>query len=1447
MRHLPAFLRLWLVVAAAALLPLCAVAQDGLAQGEDEDDVGYIARLLQDNLSGASRDVRIRGFSGALSSEARIDLLTVADAEGVWLEAEGLALVWTRSALLRGRVDVDEISAERISILRAPIPEPAPVDLPPAEASTFSLPELPVSIRLGELSVDRIEIGEHFIGEPVAISLTGAASLEDGEGFANVIARRIDGGDGEFALTGSFSNVSRELALNLRIQEGPAGLVASRLSLPGAPSVRLSIDGAAPIDNYAADLTLATDGQERVTGSFELVTTRDAPDAEGTIGAATRDITLDISGDVTKLLAPDYREFFGEDVQLAVRAIQSPDGSIEVPDLTLAAQAIDINGTLALGPDRWPESIALEGRLGNGTDRLLLPIGGPRTYVDSGEIFVAFDRAEGDEWSGYAFLEGFERPGMALHSITLFGDGVIRPGTATDADGFASLGLTFDASDIVLDDVGLAEALGEDVSGAMNATLNDGAPFTIESFSVRSAGLELGANVELQTEGGLDIAFDANVQADDFERFSTISSMDLTGSGVVQATGNIRPLDGIFAVDLTAQTNGLGIGNEIADPLLAGRGTVALRAARDETGTRLENLEVTTPQVEANASATITSGVASAELSARIVDLGLISPDLSGPGTLSGTVDRDAEEVIDFDMTLAAASADLAFVGTAQSPDDGYATDLTLRANVATLRPFSGLAGRDLAGAADLVIAGQVLPMEQFFDLTIDGTTQDLALSIPQADPLIGGAGTLSVTAARDADGIRVPAFSLTTPEVSASGAAVLGVDTRSGRIDARIEEVGLVLDGISGPATLNATVDQAADGSLDVDVAATAPSTRLSFVGDVAAPEADYVTTGTLEATVGSLSAFAPIVGQPIRGSVTLNATGSVAPVTQAFDVEIDARTADLGVGIPVADRLLRGPGTLSAQVSRSDDGALRVNALDLSLPSLSVNGSVTGQGATGTANFSARLADIGLVVPDLNGPVTAGGTAELTSSGAWRVAADIAGAGGVDANIGGTVAPGGAMDLSVTGSAPLGLANPFIVPRRLSGDARFDLAVRGLSLDAISGNATISGGRFAEPSLAQSIEAISGTVSLSGGRADIAISGSPTFGGTVTVDGPLTLSSPFSADIDIGLRSVVVVDPTLYETVVDGQISLVGPLTAGARIGGTVNLGRTEVQVPSSTVSSLGEIPTVRHLTTPGDVRLTLNRAGLALDGNDIGSDSGSGSGGSGSGGFPLDITINAPSQIFIRGRGLDAELGGQLIIRGTTRNVEPVGEFSLVRGRLDLLQQRFTLTEGTARLEGDFSPVLRLVAETETNDGTQISISVTGPAADPDVNFSSSPQLPQDEVLSRLLFGRNIADITPLQAVQLASAVGTLAGRGGGFMGDLRNRLGIDNLDVTTDEAGNAAVQFGTYISDNIYTDVIVDSTGQTQIDLNLDITADLTAKGTVGSDGESSLGIFFERDY
>jgi translocation and assembly module TamB len=99
-----------------------------------------------------------------------------------------------------------------------------------------------------------------------------------------------------------------------------------------------------------------------------------------------------------------------------------------------------------------------------------------------------------------------------------------------------------------------------------------------------------------------------------------------------------------------------------------------------------------------------------------------------------------------------------------------------------------------------------------------------------------------------------------------------------------------------------------------------------------------------------------------------------------------------------------------------------------------------------------------------------------------------------------------------------------------------------------------------------------------------------------------------------------------------------------------------------------------------------------------------------------------------------------------------------------------------------------------------------------------------------------------------VQLANAVAVLSGRSdGGVISALRQNFDLDDLDISTDESGGAAVRAGKYISENVYTDVTVDSQGQTEINLNLDVTPSFTVRGSVGDDGNTGVGLFFEKNY
>ncbi|TMV44852.1 DUF490 domain-containing protein, partial [Thioclava sp. BHET1] len=147
----------FLAILLVTLLPIAAAAQ------------GFVASTLESSLSGPGRTVKITGFAGALSSKATMQEMTIADKNGIWLTLKGVTLCWSRAALLTGRVEVNELSADEIIVARKPLPGPA--SPPSAQASSFSLPDLPVSINIGSIQAKKVEIAAPVLGQAVVVSV----------------------------------------------------------------------------------------------------------------------------------------------------------------------------------------------------------------------------------------------------------------------------------------------------------------------------------------------------------------------------------------------------------------------------------------------------------------------------------------------------------------------------------------------------------------------------------------------------------------------------------------------------------------------------------------------------------------------------------------------------------------------------------------------------------------------------------------------------------------------------------------------------------------------------------------------------------------------------------------------------------------------------------------------------------------------------------------------------------------------------------------------------------------------------------------------------------------------------------------------------------------------------------------------------------------------------
>ena len=1471
------------------LAPLAAAAQESASE---EADKGYLTELLQDVLSDAGRSVVIDGFQGALSSRATMERITISDDEGVWLTVEGIVLDWNRSALLRGRLEVDEFSAERIVLPRGPITE----DTPTPEATPFSIPDLPVSVDIARLAIDRAEIGAALLGQDAVMQLGGEAHLAGGGADIDITLSRIDDKTGEISLDASYDPASEEAAIDLTMQEGEGGIAAGMLSIPGTPPVELSLQGAGPIADLTATLTVASDGEERLGGTISLAASEDP--------GAPFEVVVDLSGDVTPLFAPDLRDFFGQDVSLAARVHRDDDGDLSISGLSLQARTATVEGEFVFHPSGWPQRMDLQLSLADPAGGpVVLPFGGGDTSVRSAELVLDYDEAEGRGFSLTAGASGVRTTGFVADSLEIGAEGNITSGEAEEI-GAVAADVTLDASGLAPESPELARAMGEAISGRFTLAYDEGQPLRISGLDI--SGADFGLLGEATVDGldsNLNTAVEVQLKAEDLSRFGPLSGLDLSGGAQLAIRGSAALLSGAFDLVLEGTTQDLATGQEVVDRMLAGDGRIDVSVQRNEEGITLRRFDARTPTAEVTAEGTVASDVTALDFTAALPDIAPLFPEepargsarLSGRVGLAGTKLQTASLVallsgeegdvllpVAGGLTLSGGTLELGY-GTEEGgwradarfrdfEMEGYAASAFTLEGSGTLTQAEGgavtfadgtlaISGEGItADNPDLASAiGEAARLETTFDYAAEGPLTLEDITFTSGETTLNGAATLAAPAGQGPISFgatlntpRLARFAgladlpLTgTAQISATGTYRPENGSADVRLDGTTRGLGIGNDRIDpvlgGTGQIGADLAYAPEAPLRVtNLDLTLDETRVTGNATLGQPLGQSAITYDLSIESSRLGQFAPLAGGlNLSGTAQATATGLVDPSTGALDLALDGTAQGLGIGNATLDPLIGGSSSFAAQLGRAgDDGALTIESASFDGPNLALSANGTPE----SLSFDARLANVGLIAPDFPGAATAQGTIGLQGD---TTTLDITatGPGGTSAEVNGTLS-GGQASLGITGSAPLGLANAFIAPRRLNGEAVIDLRLDGATaLENLSGTIRTSGARAVAPELGVSIEDITGAVTLSGGAARVDISGRGGLGGQVGATGTIGLSQPLSSDITVTLQQFAVQDPQIYDTTVSGSVALSGPLTGGARISGDLSLGPTEVRIPSSGVHALTDIPDITHVGDSAAVRRTRDRAGLDEDGDN----GGGGSGGGGGGGFGLDVRLSAPNQVFVRGRGLDAELGGSLRLTGTTNDIVPIGAFELVRGRLDILSQRFQLTEGTARLTGSFDANLRLVATTEQN-GYTISVILEGSPSDPQITFTSSPPLPEDEILAQLIFGRDLTNLSPLQALELASAVATLAGRGGtGVIGRLRDSFGLDDLDVTQTAEGDTAVRAGKYLSDNVYSDVVVESDGTTELNLNLQIGPNVTAKGSASSDGDTGIGIFFERDY
>lgn len=235
-----------------------------------------------------------------------------------------------------------------------------------------------------------------------------------------------------------------------------------------------------------------------------------------------------------------------------------------------------------------------------------------------------------------------------------------------------------------------------------------------------------------------------------------------------------------------------------------------------------------------------------------------------------------------------------------------------------------------------------------------------------------------------------------------------------------------------------------------------------------------------------------------------------------------------------------------------------------------------------------------------------------------------------------------------------------------------------------------------------------------------------------------------------------------------------------------------------------------------------------------------------------YMIDAAGN--NRINVTGLGLDSEWSANIRLRGTVEEPVIFGRADLVRGNYSFAGKRFQITRGRITFAGNSppDPQLDIQAEAVENDITA-RVTIGGTASMPDIHFSSVPALPEEELLSRLLFGSSVTEISAAEALQLGAALAAFQGGGGAALdpvNQLRSAIGLDRLrivgaDPTT--GAETSVAAGVYLTRRLYVEIVTDGRGYSATQMEFRITNWLSLLASVSTIGRQSINIKASKDY
>ena len=1303
----------------------------------------FIQSRVQGLAIGPYGKLHIEGLRGDIWRDFQVSKLTIADQKGVWIEADNLRVRWRYAELLRSRVHVRALTADRLQVLRQPIAKPQ--KKPPGKPVAISYAVDRIATRL-ELAPDFSVVQGVYDANggfvwtyhgPMTARLDAQSKLRPGDHF-------------KFDLAWGPKD---QLKLDADAKEAKGGAISGLMGL----------DAAQPFDLTAHLNGAVAQGKlDAVVHSGTLVPVKASGAWNPRGGGISAHLLLGASH-WTKYLVNG----FGPEAELAIIGKQEQGKSPYDLDVRFITANIVIIGK---GPFDMARRQSLGMNLGVAVNDLHKLTSTPQMTAGRASGVIAGDLSD-LRFSGAIEAHDLELWGWKLQRAAGPAKVSWKKGELDvqgDLAGFGGSGAGF-----------IAEVGGQTPKATVDVMrLKDGR-ILIKSLNATGLG------VRLQATGGQNplfqgLSFKGDLQVTDLGQVLPCAGGAVEASW---AAGQDAGFDRPWVFTAEGRGKGMTTGPGEIDRLMGPDPRLTLAAQFVDGAFDISRAEIVGAKEHASAkgrwalagdldfdldwSAEGPFGFGPLEVDGQAHGLGKISGMLATPKV---ELTADFGSIAFPQLTVKAAKLDLLLEAARTGGSDGRVA-LSGQSDYGPARARSDFRflpeGIDLTGIdAD---AGGVKAKGSLSLRDSAPSAANLSVDIGPGALLTEGEarGTVKITDQKSGQGgasadidltakatvLRIAPIALANGRVRASGPLArlpyqITADGAWLRTPIKVDGSGVLAKDpkgysatFSGSGTLRRAPFRTEEPvTVVLDDGAQSARVRLALGGGQARLDAREAGGGVnLDAAVNGVDLS--FMSEDFTGSLDANVTlqGRGNALTGGFDAALkNARSRDARKGLSVDGQI---KGALQ-------NGRLQVDG-QLSTP----------QGLTSQANLilpmDATAAPFHLaVVKDrpLQGTFQANGEIQPL----W------------DLFFGGERTVGGKLGAQVAIAGTL--ADPKFTGRADLTDGVFDDYATGLKLRAVT------------------LGAVLNTESVSIDR----FSGQDAGKGRVTGSGQVSLMRGGGGDLILNLTGFRLIDNDTAQADATGLVTLTRAADGKAKLSGALEIVRGEVNAAARTGSNIQTMEVVEK-NRPFSLEDQLAPPALAAQSTGV---------------VDLDVTLKAPKGVLIKGRGLDLDMSLDARVTGTTSKPVLSGEARVVRGDYDFAGKRFEFdNRGVVTLSNDPQSIRLDLTATRDDPTLTAVIKIQGTAAKPQISLTSTPVLPNDEVLAQVLFGSSAAQLSPLEAAQLASALSALAA-GGGFdvIGNIRTFARLDRLALS---GGNATTGFsaaaGKYLTDNVYVEV------------------------------------------